>query len=434
MRAAVEEYGGQVFPFWWREDVTTVQRLYQFLGESLSEEKIETAQEELASRVLDGKQVEECHLDTTNYCTYVRDDTEYLRIGKSKDGVVGRRLVGLSLALTEEGLPILSTAHPGNRHDSKLFEGLFKRVCQRIESAGSDLEEVTIVFDRGFDDGDNFDLTQSSDAHVVAGTKRNRVPVKEKIDDAELDEFQLSHETDHGKCYVRDSGRVEIGEYEWRVVLSYHNATREEIQGRMREAKEEAEDLLEDLQDKITSGGRGRPITEEGIERKLREVLGKWYESLDWSFEPEEKSLKVEGWNDKWNQDYEKAGVHAIVTDHEDWSPSKIARTYFDRNNIESMFHLTKKALVVPVEPPYVKEDHLVRAHLFLVFVGLLCYQHIRQILPDNMTSEKIKSAIEELRMIIAIEDESPQFKLANVNERTESLLSAFELEEYLPE
>ncbi len=122
------------------------------------------------------------------------------------------------------------------------------------------------------------------------------------------------------------------------------------------------------------------------------------------------------------------------MTDHENWSPSKIARTYFDRNNIESMFHLTKKALVVPIEPPYVKEDHLVRAHLFLVFIGLLCYQHIHQMLPDNITSEKIKSAIEELRMIIAIEDESSQFKLANINERTEPLLSAFELKECLPE
>lgn len=46
---------------------------------------------------------------------------------------------------------------------------------------------------------------------------------------------------------------------------------------------------------------------------------------------------------------------------------------YFDRNDIEDRFHLTKKALVVPVQPPYVKENHLIRAHLFLGFVGLVC-------------------------------------------------------------
>ncbi len=75
MREAVEDYSDHIFPFWWREDVTTVQRLYQFLGEGLDGETIETLQEELARRVLDGERIEECHLDTTNYCTYVRDDT-----------------------------------------------------------------------------------------------------------------------------------------------------------------------------------------------------------------------------------------------------------------------------------------------------------------------------------------------------------------------
>ncbi|KXA94536.1 hypothetical protein AKJ37_07520 [candidate division MSBL1 archaeon SCGC-AAA259I09] len=434
MRAAVEMYDEQVFPFWWREDITTVQRFYQFLAESLSEEKIETLQEELASRVIDGEQVEECWLDTTNYCTYVRDDTKYLRMGKSKDRVVGRRLVGLSLVLTEGGLPVLSTAYPGNRHDSKLFSELFGKVCQRIESLGSDLEEVTIVFDRGFDDGDNYDLSRLSQPHIVAGVKKNWKSVRAKIDAADLDEFQLSHETEHGKCYVKDSGSVRIGKGKWRIVLSYHDTTREKIREKMEEARSETEDLLDHLREKIKKRGRGRPITEDGIEEELREVLGKWYGCLDWSFDSEERSLEVEGWNEKWNRYYETAGVHAIITDHEDWSPSKVVRTYFGRKELESMFHLTKKALVVPVEPPYVKEDHLVRAHLFLIFIGLLCYQHIRKELPENLSDEKIKSAMKMLKMVIAVEDESLQFRLANVNEKTKPILSTLGLKKYLPE
>ncbi len=434
MKAAVEGYDRQVFPFWWREDVTTVQRLYQFLAESLDEEKIETLQEELARRVLDGERIEECHLDTTDYCTYAQNDTKYLRIGRSKDKVVGRRLVGLALVVSSGDMPVLSQTYPGNRHDSGLFSKLFKKTCRRIESIGSDLEEVTIVFDRGFDDGDNYDLSRSSEPYIVAGVKRNRNSVSAKIDNADLDEFQLSHETEHGKCYVKDSGNVEIGKGEWRVVLSYHDATREKIQEKMMEARDEAEDLVEHLREKIERKGRGRPITEDGIEKKLRDVLGNWYGCLDWSFDSEERELEVTGWNEEWDRFYETAGVHAIVTDHEDWSPSKVVRTYFVRKNIEDMFHLTKKALVVPVEPPYVKEDYLGRAHLFLVFVGLLCYQYLRRKLPGGLSDEEVKSAVEGLKMLIAVEDESLQFRLANVNERTEPILSTFGLEEYLPE
>jgi hypothetical protein len=37
-----------MFPFWWRDTVTTEQRFYQFLGDTIDEETIQAAQEELA--------------------------------------------------------------------------------------------------------------------------------------------------------------------------------------------------------------------------------------------------------------------------------------------------------------------------------------------------------------------------------------------------
>ncbi|KXB07501.1 hypothetical protein AKJ52_00120 [candidate division MSBL1 archaeon SCGC-AAA382C18] len=113
---------------------------------------------------------------------------------------------------------------------------------------------------------------------------------------------------------------------------------------------------------------------------------------------------------------------------------SQVAKTYFQRKDIEDMFHLTKKALIVPVEPPYVKEDHLIRAHLFLIFVGLLCHQHIKRKLPDTMTNDEIKAAMEELDMVISTEDETLQFRLANLNEKIRQLLTPMNLEQYLPE
>ncbi len=347
--------------------------------------------------------------------------------------MVGRRLVGLALALTDREMPVFGSVYPGNRHDINLFSELFQGVCERVEAVGSDLEDVTLIFDRGFDDEDNFDLSRSSDAHVVAGAKRNRKPVKGKIDDAELDEFQLSHETDHGKCYVRDSGRIEIGENEWRIVLSYHDTTREKIREDMRETREKTEVLLNSLRDKIESGGRGRPLTAGGIEGRLRDVLRRRYGCLDWDFDESERELEW-GWSEEWDRKYETAGIHAVVTDHGDWSPSKVVRTYFNRKDLEDMFHLTKKALVVPVEPPYVKEDHLVRAHLFLVFVGLLCYQHIRRELPDEMSEKDVKKAFDKLDVIVAMEDDSLQFKLGNVDRDTLPLLTSLELEKFLPE
>jgi len=119
-------------------------------------------------------------------------------------------------------------------------------------------------------------------------------------------------------------------------------------------------------------------------------VLGDERRHLEWSFDEETKHLEW-AWGESWHRRYRYTGVQPIVTDHEDWTPGRIAKTYFDRNDIEDMFHLTKKALVVPVQPPYVKEDHLIRAHLFLVFVELVCYQQVKRQLHTSMTDEEVR-------------------------------------------
>ncbi|KXA89172.1 hypothetical protein AKJ61_03400, partial [candidate division MSBL1 archaeon SCGC-AAA259B11] len=353
MREAVEGYGKQIFPFWWREKITTVQRLYQFLGEEFGEGKVKKAQEELAQRSIAGDSVEKCYFDTTDYYTYVEDDTKYLRIGRSKEGIVGWRLVGLALALSDRGVPVLGEAYPGNRNDVELFQGLFRRTWERLESAGADLENVTLVFDRGFDDKDNFEMAWKSPPHVVAAVKENRKTVREVLDSVELEEFQKSYETSYGECYVYDSGRVNIGNHSWRVVLSYHDLTREKVRKSMDKQKEEAEEVLTESLNRLERGGPGRPPTKNSVRKKLKKVLGKRYHCLDWSLDPKNKDLHWR-WSEKWDRKYELAGRLPIITDHDDWTADRVAKTYFQRKDIEDMFHLTKKALIVPVEPPYV--------------------------------------------------------------------------------
>lgn len=432
IRKAVNRYHSELFPFWWREHVTTEQRFYQFLGETIDEETIREAQEELARRVLDGGHITECHLDTTDYTTSASDDTEYLRIGKSKEGIVGKRIVGLALALSDDGLPVLGEAYPGSRHDSKVFPGLFEGVCERLVAAGADLEDVTVVFDRGFDNRDNFDLTATNDPSVVAAVKRNRNAVREALDTADLDAFQKSYETSYGTCYVTDAGAVDIGKHTWRLVLSYHDSTREKRQVELETRRADAKEVLSAQLERLEHGGRGRPPTENSIRRKLRKVLGDELIHLEWAFDEETKHLEWE-WGEGWDLRYQSAGVQPIVTDHADWTAGRVAKTYFDRNDIEDMFHLTKKALIVPVQPPYVKEDHLVRAHLFIVFVGLVCYQHVKRQLPEAMTDEEVKEALQELEMVVALEDETVQCRLSNLDGTTRTLVEAMGLEEYLP-
>lgn len=433
IRKAVLRYNDQIFPYWWREKIPTEQRFYQFLGEALDEQTIETAQQELAGRLLDDRSLDTCHLDTTNYVTYAQDDTSYLRVGKSKDNVVGRRIVGLALVTSDDGMPVLGEAYPGNRNDTKLFPELFEGVCDRLVNVGGDLENMTVVFDRGFDDKDNFDLAGAGDAHVVAAVRRSRTAVLDKLDDADLESFKQAYETSYGTCYVAAAGQIEIGAYDWELVLSYHDSTREKVREEMDDKRQDAEEILAEQRQRLEGGQPGRPPTENSIREKLKAVLKKDLHRLDWTFDEERKDLSWE-WGEAWERKYRFAGIQPIVTDHDDWTPGRIAKTYFDRNDLEDMFHLTKEAMIVPVEPPYVKEDHLIRAHLFLVFVGLVCYQHVRGQFPAEMTDEQIKEGLERLHVVVSTEDGTDvQFRLANLDRVTEQLVVGLNLREFLP-
>lgn len=432
IREAIQSYDDEVFPFWWREDIPTEQRFYQFLADSLDERTIDAAQQHLAEALLADANAELCHLDTTDYTTYAEDDTEFLRLGKSKDNVVGRRLVGLALALDEQGTPILGDAYPGNKHDSKVFPNLFRGVCNRLEHAGADSENMTVVFDRGFDDKENFNLAAPSDPFIVAAVKRNRSTVSELLEDIDVEEFGQAYKTSYGTCFVTKADDIQIGEYTWHTVLSYHDTTREKIQSELDAKRTEVDALLDRQVERLEGGKRGRPPTANSIRRKLKDVLGGDFHRIDWTFDEETKDLHWE-WTEAWDWKYQVAGIQPLITDHEDWTPGRIAKTYFERNDIEEMFHLTKEALIVPVEPPYVKEDALIRAHLFLVFVGLVCYQHVKRQFPDSMTDQQIKDGLQRIKLVVAAKDETIQFKLANLDYLTEQLVVGLNLRDYIP-
>lgn len=136
----------------------------------------------------------------------------------------------------------------------------------------------------------------------------------------------------------------------------------------------------------------------------------------------EMKTLEWERGED-WHRKYRYAGFQPLITDHDEWTAGWVAQTYFDQSNIGAMFHLTKEALIVPVQSPYVKEDQFVRAHLFTVFVGLVCYLHIRRQLPESWTHEEIKDALKQLDMVVALKDETVQFELANLDNTTRTVL-----------
>src|SRR5205085_2634666 len=91
--------------------------------------------------------------DATNFFTFI--DTFNARCtlaqrGHSKEGRAALRIVGLALLVTADfHLPLCHHTYPGNQTDSPTFASLTDELIQRHEVLRTQVEGITLIFDKG---------------------------------------------------------------------------------------------------------------------------------------------------------------------------------------------------------------------------------------------------------------------------------------------
>ena len=59
-------------------------------------------------------------------------------------------MFGLALLVSRDGqMPLCSQVYEGNKVDSKLFPDSLSRIRERLAELSVDLEELTVVYDKG---------------------------------------------------------------------------------------------------------------------------------------------------------------------------------------------------------------------------------------------------------------------------------------------
>jgi transposase len=100
-----------------------------------------------------GVKLDTLFYDVTNFFTFTASTNERPRLpqrGRSKQKRGDLRLFSLALLVSREGqIPLCSHLYEGNRVDAKSFPDSLTRIRERLARLAVDVEQVTLVYDKG---------------------------------------------------------------------------------------------------------------------------------------------------------------------------------------------------------------------------------------------------------------------------------------------
>jgi len=144
--------------------------------EYLTDEVMQKIEDD-TGKMLVSKGVSPTHLyiDTSNFVTYMKGKKLAAK-GESKQKRNDKNIVGLTLATSDENIPLFHEAYPGNMQDAKVFSEMIDKIVRRLQILGAQnlKEKIVAVFDCGCNSSKNVEKTITN-AHIVGTLKSNQV-------------------------------------------------------------------------------------------------------------------------------------------------------------------------------------------------------------------------------------------------------------------
>jgi len=349
--------------------------------------------------------------DTTNFATNIEHGGELPQKGKSKEGRRNKNLVGMALAVSDENIPMLFDAYPGNKHDADVFPETMDALIKRLERLKVATEELVLVFDKGNNSEDNLDLINGR-FHIIASVKRNQAS---ELMEVSLAKFEYLYTTYVGYKVVGYPTRCEFFGREWRTIVTYNPGTARKQKETYERNKRILTKFLDGLTSKVGREGRGRKMTATGALRQATKKIHNDYVSV---FKTEISTEK--NWFKWWlDEEAEKAlmkrmGKQIVITDleGEEWASERIVRGYNNKALIEDDFKIVKDTFILPFFPVRHRKDDRIDAHVFLCGIGLTFLRYAMHKLKDtNLSIYQVLEALEGINVSLVKEKKTKRVK-----------------------
>ncbi len=322
-------------------------------------------------------------LDMTNFATFIdsaNDRAPIAQRGHAKQKRNDLRLVGLGLVVSVDGgIPLVSHAYGGNRHDSSQFADVVAELVKRFGSIGHAEEGLTIVFDAGQNSADNLELFEDTALHFIGS-----MPPSDHLDLMAVPKSRyraLDPDRFEGVSAF-ESTKVVFG-HQRRIVVTFSKDFFDKQAAGFEQTLAKARRQLGDVAARLARGG-GRKSRHQ-VEVEIEKILGpRWVRRvisttlvgtdpselrLTWRSDARAKAALAD----------EVFGKQVIFTDRDEWSIDDVVAGYRSQSEAEADFRQMKDRRVVSFSPMFHWTDQKIRVHVLYCVLALVVARLMRR-------------------------------------------------------
>ena len=384
-------------------------------------------------------------LDMTNFATYIdsaNDRAPIAQRGHAKQKRTDLRLVGLGLVVSSDcGVPLVSHAYAGNRHDGTQFTDVVGELVSRFGALAASGTELTVIYDAGQGSAANHELMDKSPLHFVGSLRPFDHPEllavpKRRYRQVDAERF-VGLRAFEARAMVFGQKR--------RVVVTHSQRLHDKQAAGFAQTLAKARRQLGEIAARL-GRGKGRK-SKEAVAAEVASVLApRWLDRvLSTTLHGETPADLRLTWRTKpkamADLEDELFGKRILFTDREDWSIAQVVAGYRSQWNVEADFRQMKDPKVVSFSPMFHWTDQKIRVHVMHCVLALMTARlMVRETVHANMAMSvrellSTLAGIEETVLLYQGERGRPRARrmLTEMTPTQERLYDLFGLDAYAP-
>jgi len=403
-------------------------------------------EEEIVKRVIE---IEDISLDTllldaTNFFTFINttnDRCSLAQRGKNKKGRNNLRQVGILLVVSRKDIiPLFHETYEGNKADSKIFASTIKKITDRLCEISSDLEDLTLVFDRGNNSKSNLSEDILKIHYVGAlSPSQHKDLMKKAID------YIYRKEQDRDDAVICFRVKQELWN-EVRTLIVYRS--KKLYEGQLRGIEKNLKKRFEKLDElnKSLSNPRCKKGTRKDIIESIKGIVkGQFVQDIiTWKLPRKRKHYRIEyGVDDTKFEELKKyrLGYRILMTDRHEWTDKEIMAAYHGQSKVEYAFKNLENPYHGSAHPQFHWTDQKIRVHVFTCVLGFLfesvIYRRAQKKKYGQTNYDNLFDRLERIRLAALIEDRGKrkqmdvQYTLEETEPEDELLLDALGIRDF---
>lgn len=370
-------------------------------------------EEEIVKRVIE---IEDISLDTllldaTNFFTFINttnDRCSLAQRGKNKKGRNNLRQIGILLVVSRKDIiPLFHETYEGNKADSKIFASTIKKITDRLCEISSDLEGLTLVFDRGNNSKSNLSEDILKIHYVGAlSPSQHKDLMKKAIDYI----YKKEQDRDAVICFrVKQELWNEV-----RTLIVYRS--KKLYEGQLRGIEKNLKKKFEKLDElnKSFSNPRCKKRMRKDIIESIKGIVkGQFVQDIiTWKLPRKRKHYRIEyGVDDTKFEELKKyrLGYRILMTDRHEWTDKEIMAAYHGQSKVEYAFKNLENPYHGSAHPQFHWTDQKIRVHVFTCVLGFLfesvIYRRAQKRKYGQTNYDNLFDRLERVRLASLIED-----------------------------